>query len=169
MASLATIVRGFVGAREIEEAVLSSVRPRTESCRLRPLANEDVYLFVKRIDNSAVVRAADPSARRTSLRAVATGFAVALFVIAGLFPSAYNTMEGYHLQQLRLDQDRLKTQSAALDLEEARLLSPDNLSKLAASLHLVDPAPQQVQFLDGASGKHEARNVLPAGAVEQAR
>ena len=81
-----------------------AVRPRTESCRLRPLANEDVYLFVKRIDNTAVVRAVDPAARRASFRAVATGFALAMFVIAGLFPAAYNTMEGYHIQQLRQEQ-----------------------------------------------------------------
>ena len=57
MASLATIVRGFVGVREELELMNVAVRPRTESCRLRPLANEDVYLYVKRIDNTAVVRA----------------------------------------------------------------------------------------------------------------
>ena len=100
MASLATIVRGFVGTREEIDLMHVSVRPRTESCRLRPVANEDVYLFVKRIDNSAVVRAIDPAARKASLRAVVTGFAVAMLVIAGLFPAAYNTMEGYHIQQL---------------------------------------------------------------------
>jgi hypothetical protein len=153
MASLATIVRGFVGVREELDLMNVAVRPRTESCRLRPLANEDVYLFVKRIDNTAVVRAVDSAARRTSLGVVATGIAMAMFVIAGLFPAAYNTMEGYHIQQLR--QER-----ASVDFQQAKLLSQDNLNRLASRLKMVDPAPQQVQFLEG-NMKHEARNVLP--------
>ncbi len=168
MASLATIVRGFVGVREDIDLMNVGVRPRTESWRLRPLANEDVYLYVKRIDNTAVVRAIDPAARRASFRAVATGFAVAMFVIAGLFPAAYNTMEGYHIQQLRQEQEQLKQDRATLNVVEAQLLSQDNLNKLAARLKLVDPAPQQVQFLDG-TVRHEARNRMPASLGEVAR
>lgn len=160
MASLATIVRGFVGVREELELMNVAVRPRTESCRLRPLANEDVYLFVKRIDNSAVVRAADLAARRTSIGAVATGIAMAIFVIAGLFPAAYNTMEGYHIQQLRQEQQRLKQERASFDVQQAKLLSPESLDRMAAKLKMTDPTPQQVQFLEG-NVKHEARNVLP--------
>jgi len=160
MASLATIVRGFVGVREDIDLMNVAVRPRTESWRLRPLANEDVYLYVKRIDNTAVVRAVDPVARRASFRAVATGFAVAMFVIAGLFPAAYNTMEGYHIQRLQQEQQQLKQERASIDFQQAKLLSQDNLNRLASRLKMVDPAPQQVQFLEG-NMKHEARNVLP--------
>ena len=160
MASLATIVRGFVGVREEIELMNVSVRPRTESYRLRPLANEDVYFFVKRIDNTAVVRAADPAARRKSLGAVATGFTMALLVVAGLFPAAYNTTEGYHIQQLHQEQDRLKQERASLDYQQAKLLSQENLNHLATKLKMVDPTPQQVQFLEG-STRHEARNIMP--------
>ena len=160
MASLATIVRGFVGVREDIDLMNVAVRPRTESWRLRPLANEDVYLYVKRIDNTAVVRAVDPAARRASFRAVATGFAVVMF--------AYNTMEGYHIQQLQQEQAQLKQERATLNVAEAQLLSQDNLNKLAARLKLVDPAPQQVQFLDGTLG-HEARNRMPASFGEVVR
>jgi hypothetical protein len=165
MASLATIVRGFVGTREEIDLMNVAVRPRTESFRLRPLANEDVYFFVKRIDNSAVVRAADPAARRASFRVVATGFAVAMFVIAGLFPAAYNTMEGYHIQSLRQEQAKLKQDRAALNYAEAKLLSPQNMNKMAATLKMVDPAPQQVQFLEG-TAKREAQNRMPLGIEE---
>jgi hypothetical protein len=165
MASLATIVRGFVGTREEIDLMNVAVRPRTESFRLRPLANEDVYFFVKRIDNAAVVRAADPAARRASFRAVATGFAVAMFVIAGLFPAAYNTMEGYHIQSLRQEQAKLKQDRAALNYAEAKLLSPQNMNKMAATLKMVDPAPQQVQFLEG-TAKREAQNRMPLGIEE---
>jgi hypothetical protein len=167
MASLATIIRGFVGVREELELMNVAARPRTETCRLRPFANEDVYLYVKRIDNGAVVKAVDPAARRASVRAVIVGFAAALFVIAGLFPAAYNTMEGYHIQQLQQEQDRLKQERAVLDFEEAKLLSPENLNRLAAALKMVDPVPQQVQFLEG-SARSEARNQLPLSALEAA-
>ena len=60
MASLATYVKGFVGIAELAD-VPAAVWAQTESPRLRPIANEDVYLFVKRIDNSTVIRAADPA------------------------------------------------------------------------------------------------------------
>ena len=36
---------------------------------------------------------------------------------------------------------------ASLDLEEARLLSPEKLEELAASQEFIDPAPDQVVYL----------------------
>ena len=65
-----------------------------------------------------------------------------MFVIAGLFPTAYNTMEGYHIQQLQQEQAQLKQERAMLNVAEAKLLSQDNLNKLVARLKLIDPAPQ---------------------------
>ena len=163
MASLATFINRFVGVQELAEAA-PAVWTRAESPRLRPIANEDVYLFVKRIDNSAVIRAADPIARRARTRSVTTGFVAALLIIAGLLPSAYNIMAGFHVQSLRQEQEALKQQEAQLDLEQAKLLSYDRLERLANSLKMVDPAPQQVQYLEG-KPKAEARNSLPLPAA----
>jgi cell division protein FtsL len=164
MASLATIMNRFVGVGELAEA-RPAVWTRADSCRLRPIANEDVYLFVKRIDNSSVVRAADPAARRTRSRSVVTGFVAAMLVIAGLVPAAYNTMAGFSLQNLRQEQDKLKQQRAALALEEAKLLSPERLEILAKSLHMMEPVPQQVQYLDGKM-QRDAKVVLPVPGAE---
>lgn len=166
MASLATFVNRFVGIRELAEAP-PAVWTRTESPRLRPIANEDVYLFVKRIDNSGVVRAADPVARRARTRTVATGFIAVMLVIAGLIPAAYTTMAGFTLQSLRQEQQQLKQQDTQLDLEEQKILNPANLEKLAKSLNMSEPAPQQMQFLSGKS-KAEARNDLPSSGGEVA-
>ena len=160
MASLATFVNRFVGVRELAAAP-PAVWTHTDAPRLRPIANEDVYLFVKRIDNSMVVRAVDPAARRARSRTVATGFIAAMLVIAGLVPAAYNTIAGFTLQSLTQEQEKLKQQVAQLDLEQAKLLSYDRLKELAQSLRMVDPAPQQVQYLEGKSTA-EARNSLPA-------
>lgn len=162
MASLATIVNRFVGVRAAE-ALPAAVWTRTEAPRLRPIANEDVYLFVKRIDNSGVIRAADPAARTARTRSVMTGFMAAMLIIAGLAPAAYNTMAGFQLQNLRKEQDALKQEQSRLDLQEAELLSPAHLDQLAKTLKLVEPAPQALQYLDGKPGKNsDARNELPA-------
>ncbi len=164
MASLATFVNRFVGAVELAEAP-PAVWTRVESPRLRPIANEDVYLFVKRIDNSTVVRAADPLARRARNRTVAMGFLAVLLVIAGLVPAAYTTMAGFTLQSLRQEQEQLKEQAAQLSLQEEKLLNPARLEKLGESLNMAEPLPQHTQFLNGKS-KVEARNNLPAPSSE---
>jgi hypothetical protein len=168
MASLATIVNRFVGVGELAEAP-PAIWARTESPRLRPIANEDVYLFVKRIDNSTVVRAIDPLARRARSRTVATGFVAAVLVIAGLVPAAYNTMAGFTVQNLRQEQHNLEQQNTQLDLQQAKLLNYDHLEQLSKTLKMVDPAPQQVQYLEGKSkADAEARNSLPGSIVEVA-
>jgi cell division protein FtsL len=160
MASFATFVNRFVGVAELADAP-PAVWTRTESPRLRPIANEDVYLFVKRIDNSTVARAIDPAARRARSNSVLVGFAAAVLVIAGLVPVAYNTLAGFTLQNLHQDQEKLKQERIALEASQATLLSYERLEKLAASLGMIDPVPQQVQFLDGKAKSAEARNVLP--------
>jgi cell division protein FtsL len=164
MASLASFVNRFVGISELAE-VRPAVWTRADTSRLRPIANEDVFLFVKRIENSAVVRAADPLARRARSRSVATGFIAAMLVIAGLLPSAYNTMAGFNVQSLEQEQTKLKQERAALDLDEAKLLNPARLAQLAKSLKMMEPVPQQLQYLDS-KAKDDARNRLPLAGSE---
>ena len=167
MATLATWVNRFAGVKELA-GVAPAVWTRTESPRLRPIANEDVYLFVKRIDNTAVARAADPAARTARSRTMATGFVAALLVIAGLVPMAYNTTAGFTLDHLRGEQSQLKQEMAKLQVSEAQLVSVDRLTQLAKTLKMSEPAPQQVETLQGPAAKTEARNqlaVMPAGVV----
>jgi cell division protein FtsL len=156
MASLATFVNRFVGVGELADAP-PAIWTRTESPRLRPLANEDVYLFVKKIDNTAVVRAADPAARTARGRSMVTGFMAAMLVIAGLVPAAYNTTAGFTMQHLQAEQARLKQEKAKLDTAEAKLVSMDRLQQLAKTLKMSEPTPLQVETLEGRS-KAEARN-----------
>lgn len=163
MASLGTFVNRFVGVRDLAEAP-SAVWNRTEAPRLRPLANEDVYLFVKRIDNATVVRIADPAARRARSNTMVTGFLAAMLVIAGLVPTAYNIMSGFTIQHLHQDQVRLQEERARLEMSEAELLNPNRMRALARSLKMSEPLPQQIQTLDGSvsSGKTAvAANALP--------
>ncbi len=161
MASLATFVNRFVGVRELADAP-PAVWARTESPRLRPIANEDVYLFVKKIDNSTVIRAIDPAARRARSHSMVTGFIAAMLVIAGLVPTAYNTTAGFAVQHLRDEQAQLKQQKAKLDAQEAELVSLNRLEQLSKTLKMSEPEPQQVQTLEGGKSRTaEARNSLP--------
>ncbi|HEY7209515.1 MAG TPA: hypothetical protein VH477_04520 [Bryobacteraceae bacterium] len=160
MATLATWVNRFTGVRELA-GVAPAVWTRTETPRLRPIANEDVYLFVKRIDNTAVARAADPAARVARSRSMATGFAAAMLVIAGLVPAAYNTTAGFTLEHLRGEQAQLRQQMSQLQADEAQLVSMERLEQLAKTLKMSEPAPQQVETLQNNSTKAEARNQIP--------
>jgi hypothetical protein len=166
MATLGTFVNRFVGVRDLAEAP-SAIWTRTETPRLRPLANEDVYLFVKRIDNGSVVRVIDPAARRARSNTMATGFLAAMLIIAGLVPTAYNIMSGFTLQHLRADQARLQEDRARLDRTEANLLSDDHLRALAKSLKMSEPLPQQVQTLEGPA--RADRSALASAALPHAR
>ncbi len=56
----------------------------------------------------------------------------------------------------------MKQQRTQLEATEAGLLSYDRLEKIANLLKMVDPVPEQVQFLDGKSKSAEARNNMPA-------
>jgi cell division protein FtsL len=168
MASLATFVNRFVGASTLEETA-PAIWARTEAPRLRPIANEDVYLFVKRIDNSGVVRAADPAARRIRSRSVASAFIAAMLIIAGLVPAAYNTMAGFTLESLRSAQAKLKQEQSTLNLREAELLSPTRLEQIAKTLKMVDPSPDAVQYLDSKSKTADALNRMPVAGDEHER
>jgi hypothetical protein len=111
--------------------------------------NEDVYLYVKHIDNTRVHREADPAARQICWRLIGSSFAFAVVVIALLLPSLNRLMAGYKMEALRQERQRLELDRASLELEETKLLSPARLEKLAQMQRFVDPAPEAVVYLEG--------------------
>ena len=110
--------------------------------------NEDVYLYVKHIDNSRVLREADPAARKACWRLIGSSFAFAVLVIGLLLPSLNRMMAGYRMEALRQERQRLELDRASLELAETRLLSPARLEELARMQRFVDPAPEAVVYLD---------------------
>ena len=121
-----------------------------DSFKLRPLPSEDVYFFTKKIDNSRVVREADPAAHRRALQAGVKGMAVVVVLILLLMPRALEMVAGYRIHALAADHARLANQKAALSLEEAKLESPQRLQQLAGQLRLVNPDPKHVVMLNSA-------------------
>lgn len=112
-----------------------------DSFRLPPLPYEDVFLFVKQIDNRRVVRPADPGVRRSIWRAIlAAAFTLTLFILL-LLPDVLCRMVGQELALLEKQNRELAKQLAELEVKEAALLSPARLEEWARNLEMVDPAP----------------------------
>jgi hypothetical protein len=148
MATLANIFNIFIGAGSVaESAARTATRRVSDLNALRALPNEDVYFFTKRIDNSRVVRQADPMARARDWKLVGGAGFAAVCLIATLLPSAYGLMAGYQLSSLKQQQQLLTTERARLELEEARLMSPDRLQELARMQEFVDPSPSRTVYL----------------------
>ncbi len=148
MATLATIYNRWMAAKNLDQAEAARAAAGNAGCRLRALANEDVYFFVKRIDNTRVVREADPRARAACWRAAVTAGVVALLLIGVLLPTAYGVFAGYQIQTLRQESQRLENERATLQLEETRLLTPARIEHLAEEQKFVAPTPQKVIYLD---------------------
>ncbi len=123
-----------------------------DAARVRAFANEDIYFFVKRIDNTRVVREADPQARGTCWKLIGSVVAAVVLLIGVLLPSAYGLLAGYQIQSLQQEGQRLATEQASLELQEATLLSPARMEELAREQQFIDPPAQKVVYLDSKGG-----------------
>jgi hypothetical protein len=132
------------------ERTAEAARGADSSTRLRSFANEDILFYVKRIDNSRVVRAADPAARGRCWKLIGSVVGAAVLLIGVLLPNAFGLMAGYQIQSLRKEGQRLADYQASLELREAQLLSPARIQELAHEQQFVDPGPAKVLYLDGA-------------------
>jgi len=128
------------------EATLEGRQP--DPYLLRALPYDDVYLYCKKIDNSGLVREADPLGGRKCWRAVAMSLAAALFIMILTLPDALGTMAGYQIHSLERGRDQLAQERSRLEAEEAALVSPRRLQELARDLHMVDPDSAHVVYLN---------------------
>ena len=146
MATQANSYDGFETAEELNPT--PPRRERTDPYRLRALPNEDIFFYRKSFDNSAVVRLADPVAGARCWHRVALTTAVTLVLGAFLWPVLDGMESGYQIERLKLEQQRLTAQNISLEVDAARLSSPERLQQLAPELEFADPAPGQVVFLN---------------------
>jgi hypothetical protein len=152
MATLATHFRKDESVIYNEE-VFATPAPRKAALppdpfRLRTLPNEDVYFFVKRIDNSRILKQRDPRAARECWSAIGAFAVLAVLLAGALAPTVWGTFAGYQVQALKQERQRLVDERSTLEVQEAALLSPARLEKLAKAQRLLEPAPGQVIHLD---------------------
>jgi hypothetical protein len=151
MASLALMNR-IQGSNTADAGNDALLEAGDERFSVRSIPAEEMYLFVKEIDNSRVVREADPKASGAAWRLILTAGMIVALLVAVLLPSAYGRIAGYRIENLRAERARLLTEKSALEVEEQALLSPERLQYLAEQQRLVDPGPQNFVYLDGKTG-----------------
>ncbi|HLK48741.1 MAG TPA: hypothetical protein VKT49_11435 [Bryobacteraceae bacterium] len=149
MATLPALLRRIEPRGRVKGAARPGpLRAERDPFQLRPLPFEDVFLYCKKIDNSRLVREVDPQARGACWSAIGAACAAVLLLALLLAPSVAGTLAGYKLESLRAEERRLATEQRVLDLQEAGLLRPDRLEKLAKSQNMVRPASSQVMHLE---------------------
>jgi hypothetical protein len=145
MATLATILRKFDTANAAPRRVEMA---RPNPYLLRPLPNEDIFFFTKRVDNSRLVREPDPKAKTECWSTIGAVCAVAVVLITSLAPSVAGITAGYQLQALKQERQRLLDERRGLEVTEARLVGPERLEQLAKDQRMVSPKPEQVVHLN---------------------
>jgi hypothetical protein len=153
MAALAT-----TRSRQTDDKTSRGQRIGKATAPLRCFPGEDIYFFTKRIDNSRVVRQADPKAGGVCWKMIGSVGVAAMLLIGVLLPSAYGLLAGYQLQSLKEEATRLSSQQASLEMQEAQLLSPARMEELARMQQFIDPEPQKVVYLDSKDGSAVALN-----------
>ena len=146
--------------RDTDAAVRTGrMRAVRDPFQLRPLPHEHLFLYSKRIDNSRLVREADPKSKGACWHAIGAASVLALLVAGAFAPSVATTIAGYKLEALRIEERRLLEEHRGLELAEAELLSPARLDQIAQKNNLVAPSSAQVFHLEG----------KPQGAVALAK
>ena len=144
MATLARVFHRHEAAGASRHAGAATADP----CALRALPQEDVFFYCKKIDNSRLVREPDPKAGGTCWSVIGAACLAVLLLTAVGTVRVSTTMNGYKLEDLRGEERRLLEEGRALDLQEAELLSPERLEKLAKGQNMVTPSSGQVFHLD---------------------
>jgi hypothetical protein len=123
-------------------------RAQRDPFQLRPLPLEETVFFCKKIDNSRLEREPDPKSGGTCWSVIGAAAILLVLLTGVLAPSVATTLEGYKLQALRAEERRLMDERRGLDLQEAQLLSPERLERLAQGQNLVAPSAGQVVHLE---------------------
>ncbi|MEO7653935.1 MAG: hypothetical protein ABIZ80_26045 [Bryobacteraceae bacterium] len=156
MATFATILRKFEYTAA-EPRLRSGARPRRQV--IRALPNEDIFFHVKAIDNSRLVREADPRARGECWSTIAAVSALAAVLITSFAPNVGSIRTGYQLQSLKLEQQRLFEDRSGLEVDVARLTGAEHLGELAKGEGMDKPKLGQVAQLASPSEGTVAYNL----------
>ncbi len=160
MATLATFFRrtDWIAAGE-----QTTARAQVNDYQLRALPNDDVYFYSKRIDNSRILRQADPQAKTQCWSAIGAACLLAVLVGSVAAPSVAMRLAGYKVETLRQEQQALVIERKKLEVQEAALLNPARLDVLAKQHNLSGPATGQVIHLESTAYPTFAYNVKSTG------
>jgi hypothetical protein len=161
MATLATILDRITAAKTVDQSPRTRVLEHEDPFEVPAFPNEDVYFYIKHINNAQVLREADPAARRDCWKLIGSSLTIAALAIGLLLPGLYGLVAGYRQEALRQEHDRLVLDRANLEYQESKLLDPARLEELAKMQQFVDPAATKVVYLDGKSDQVVAQQTAP--------
>jgi hypothetical protein len=135
---------------------------RPEPGTLRPMPNEQIHLFIKRIDNNHVVRTEDRAATATCWKTIGMACIAAVLAVGMIVPTAYGKLAGYQIERSRDEQARLEKELAQLEAIENQLLSPGVLAREAEKRNFTEPSPETLVVLNVDRSTALAMNQTPA-------
>lgn len=142
MTSLGALLDWFAAGKELAAA---EGRRNLQDARLRALPREDIFLYVKPIDNSRVRCVEARSEWLSSAAASLSVLLVAMSFIIALAPSSIVRLCNHRIEELKQEEAALLNQYRALWAEEAELLSPDKLEQYAGE-RFVTPSPKDMVY-----------------------
>jgi cell division protein FtsL len=119
----------------------------------------EIY-FRKSIDNSRLVRTADPAQKREMQLFTATVVICFLMALVYLGQHCSSIEYGYKIEDLRAKCDQLADVNRTLKLEEATLKDPERINALAGEMGLALPAVGQVQRMDEGDARDSGAPVM---------
>ena len=118
----------------------------TRTPRTRPRVRTPEFHFVKRFDNSRLVKVPDPvRAREMRVFSAAAAVLFSLVMIYGL-QHFYAIESSYRVESEKQVVEQLREQNRQLRLSEAELSQPARIDKLARQLGFTEPQPDQVVY-----------------------
>lgn len=127
------------------------------------------FYFHKTIDNSRVVKVADPRRRREIRMFSASVAALFLLLMFYAWQHFSAIQYGYHIEAQKTERERLVELNRSLRLEEAGLRDPERIDTLARQMGMESPAPGQVVRLDSTSSEHPVMASIASVAVAPAQ
>ena len=159
MATLTNIFKGLLAQRPEAEPQQST---RAEDIyRLRALPNEHIHVFIKTIDNTHVRREVDKRSQAIGWKSIGGGGLAAVVAILLLVPISLTIQAGYQLNALKAERQTYTHMIEELELEQAKILSPERLEKLARLQNFIDPEPGKVVYLNPRSDAAYAMKSKP--------
>jgi len=140
----------WIFEKKVSSAPAVAPRKQTEAnlYHLRPMPNEDIHVFVKKIDNTRVVREQDPKANASAWKAISVACLFALLVVGLIVPIANSYLAGYTVTEIEKQNKQLDSQLARLSAREAELTSLEALAKAAKNVKYLDPTPETMVVLN---------------------
>ena len=115
------------------------------------MGTPEIY-FAKRIDNTRVVRMADPRRRREMLSFGVALAVVFLLVMVYLLQHLSAIEYGYRIEQAKAEQSAIVESNRELKLEEASLKDLERIDAEARKLGLIPPVAGQVHLIESGNG-----------------